>query len=353
MNDYLSEIRKRSQTLLIVEGHHEKNELFWLIFKCFPEVGIDMDNVWIYGTNIYMLYEDIVKEYGADWAEEGLDIDLPFVVSKKHAPNNLRYKDDFTNVILVFDYERHDPNFSKTKIMQMQKVFSDATDMGKLYINYPMIESYQHLKEIPDCDYAERKIPVSLQPGSRYKELVGQETVIGKLIDFPHRVDDLLNEHFKITNGDIRKRCCEGILNLSDTEHIEEELQDILRSVIRGAGQKTLIYQMKDWINKAEYAKVGQTYWQYARSLLLEIIYHNICKANRIQNGIYNIEIEQYKGCYENLELEEILKKQNLFSNSSDGYVWVLNTCVFVIPDYNFSLVQKGRNLKFIYGRYK
>lgn len=340
MNNYLAEVRKRSQTLLIVEGNHEKNELFWLIFKCFPEIGIDMDNVWIYGTNIYMLYEDIVKEYGVDWAEEEMDIDLPFVVSKKYAPNNLRYKDDFTNVILVFDYERHDPNFSETKIMQMQKIFSDATDMGKLYINYPMIESYQHLKAIPDCDFAERKISVSLQPGSRYKELVGQETVIRKLVDFPHRVDDLLNEHFQITSEDIRNRCCEDILNFSEAAHIEEKLQEIFKNATAGADQRTLIYQMKDWINRAEYANKGQTYWQYVRNLLVEIVYHNICKANRIQNDVYDIGVEKYKECYENLDLGEILKIQNVSSNNSEGFVWVLNTCVFAIPDHNFSLLQ-------------
>ena len=35
--------RKRSQNLLIVEGNHEKNELFALLFKCFPEMNIDID----------------------------------------------------------------------------------------------------------------------------------------------------------------------------------------------------------------------------------------------------------------------------------------------------------------------
>ena len=34
--------RKRSQNLLIVEGNHEKNELFALLFKCFPEMNIDI-----------------------------------------------------------------------------------------------------------------------------------------------------------------------------------------------------------------------------------------------------------------------------------------------------------------------
>ena len=47
MSKYKVQERKRNQTLLIVEGNHEKNELFWLIFKCFPEVDIDLNNVWI------------------------------------------------------------------------------------------------------------------------------------------------------------------------------------------------------------------------------------------------------------------------------------------------------------------
>ena len=70
MNSYQGQARKRSQNLLILEGHHEKNKLFWLIFKCCPEINIDMDEIWIYGTNIYQLYSDIVKEYGTAWAEE-------------------------------------------------------------------------------------------------------------------------------------------------------------------------------------------------------------------------------------------------------------------------------------------
>lgn len=64
MNDYIGEKRKRSQNLLIVEGNHEKNKLFWLLFACFPEIDIHMDDIWIYGTNIYLLYDDIEKEYG-------------------------------------------------------------------------------------------------------------------------------------------------------------------------------------------------------------------------------------------------------------------------------------------------
>lgn len=130
MNDQdCSYMRKRGQTLLIVEGNHEKNKLFQLIFRSFPELSICMDDVWIYGTNIYVLYDEIVKAYGESWRED--DIDLPLLIStQKDGPK--RYKDDFTNIFLVFDYERHDPNFSEQKIHGLQAYFADAYDNSTL-----------------------------------------------------------------------------------------------------------------------------------------------------------------------------------------------------------------------------
>ena len=83
MSDYTKEVRRRGRNLLMVEGNRERNKLFALIFRCFPEIGINMEDIWIYGTNIYMLYEDIVREYGETWTED--DIDLPFVISRKQS----------------------------------------------------------------------------------------------------------------------------------------------------------------------------------------------------------------------------------------------------------------------------
>ena len=31
--------------------------------------------------------------------------------------------------------------------------FNEVTDMGKLYINYPMIESLKYTKQLPDADF--------------------------------------------------------------------------------------------------------------------------------------------------------------------------------------------------------
>ena len=56
MNNYAVETRRRSRSLLVVEGEHEKDELFWLIFKCFPEMNIDINDVWIYALFLIILY---------------------------------------------------------------------------------------------------------------------------------------------------------------------------------------------------------------------------------------------------------------------------------------------------------
>lgn len=340
MNEYAHEARRRHRTLLIVEGNHEKNKLFWLLFQCFPEIDIDMEDIWIYGTNIYMLYTDILKEYGIEHIGREDDIDLPFVASKKQHPDSLCYKEDFTNILLVFDYERHDTNFSENKILEMQEYFCDAADMGKLYLNYPMIESYQHLRTLPDDSYAERKVPVSLQPGKKYKALVRTETAIRKEVGFPHKIESLLEKQLGISDKQMRQRCCDEILSISSEQDIDSRLQELLQKAVELSGQETIKNRLKDWILKLGYLHTGQTYWKYMREIFKTVICHNICKANKIQNGRYQVEEDSYKACFEHLDLTEILKVQNRFSREIDsGYIWVLNTCVFLVADYNFALV--------------
>lgn len=339
MNNYAVETRRRSRSLLVVEGKHEKDELFWLIFKCFPEMNIDINDVWIYGTNIYKLYEDIVKEYGNDWAKDEMDVDLPFVISKKEHPETIYYRNDFTNIILVFDYERHDPAFSEEKILEMQHCFEDSTDMGKLYLNYPMIESYLHLKSIPDEEYINRKVPVSLQPGDKYKGVVKSESVIEKAVELPHRIDDLLaGDKYRVSDVEKRNGCCDAILKVSANE-LEKELEEILCIVGDEKKEKTLKYQLKDWITKIGYTCENQTYWEYMRKVLQEIVCHNIRKAAKVQK--IDVNENDIKKQFDRIELFEILNIQNEVSrNLEKGFIWVLSTCVLLIADYNFNLIR-------------
>ena len=223
----------------------------------------------------------------------------------------------------------------------MQHCFADLTDMGKLYLNYPMIESYLHLKSIPDEEYINRKIPVSLQPGDKYKSLVRSESVIEKAVDLTHRIDDLLaGDRYRVSDVEKRNGCCDAILKIS-TNELEKKLEEILCIVGDEKKEKTLKYQLKDWITKIGYACENRTYWEYMRKVLQEVVCHNIRKAARIQKEDTN-ENELRKQ-FEQMDLSEILNVQNEVSrNFEKGFIWVLSTCVLLIPDYNFKLVESG-----------
>lgn len=220
----------------------------------------------------------------------------------------------------------------------MQRCFEDSTDMGKLYLNYPMIESYLHLKSIPDEEYINRKIPVSLQPGDKYKGMVKSESVIEKLVGLPHRIDDLLaGERYQVNDDEKRRECCDAILKLTENE-LEKNLEEILHIVRDEKKEKTLKYQLKDWILKLGYTHGNRTYWEYMRKIFLEVVYHNICKADRIQNE--DTGENDLRRQFERIDLSEILDIQNKVSRDAEkGFIWVLSTCVLLIPDYNFKLI--------------
>lgn len=62
----------------------------------------------------------------------------------------------FSQIFLFFDYDFQN-RLGTQKVNgildEMLDFFSDETENGKLYINYPMIESLKYTKEIPDANY--------------------------------------------------------------------------------------------------------------------------------------------------------------------------------------------------------
>lgn len=331
--------RKRRRNLLIVEGKHEKNELLGLLLKSYPEIDIELEDIIIYKTNIYQLYDSIVNKYDEDWFDT--DVDLPFIVSEKLNMNETLHKVDFMNILLIFDYERHDPFFSEEKINHLQQYFQDSTDVGKLYINYPMVESYQHLYSIPDSGYAERSISVSLQPGYKYKKLV-KDTVIAHLIDLPGKMKEILSNRFRIED---QEKCSEYVQKLllihSEEKDVSIQVREILCEALDEQALLTAQYQMKDLIVKSGYACFGKTYFEYMRYVFKEIIAHNIRKGNLIQNEEYDFPDNELKEGYDNISFSHILERQNIRSRDSEtGMIWVINTSVLFVPDYNFNLIK-------------
>lgn len=161
--------------LLITEGDKEKL-LFSRLYRLYGEVDVD---IVVFKTNIYFLYT-LFEKYKQDYA----DLDLRTVLlenlkSLKHKERQILEDDRYSDILLVFDFDPHDPVYTQDRIIKMLNHFNDPTDPGKLYINYPMIESFYHLNKeavlakIEDPGFRSRKF--NLKNITNYKNIVNAE----------------------------------------------------------------------------------------------------------------------------------------------------------------------------------
>lgn len=331
--------RKRQQHLFIVEGKHEKKELLGLMLQCFPEMNIQDENIVIYESNIFNLNARLEKEYGEDW--EDTDVDLPYVVSKMQSLGTTWYKDNFIDIFLIFDYERQDTYFSDEIILKMQKYFSNETDMGKLYINYPMVESYWDTFDAPQQQFSEKKVMLPLKNGNQYK-LRTAESLIAQAVELPQRIDNILEKECKVEDSKVRKRCVEEILVLRESHTLMECVQNILTEKAAEHSFETKTRLICDKIKRIGYTEQNTTYLAYMRNEFCKIICRSIRKASLIQNGDYNISDAQLKQSLVDMDAVKILKEQNRCSkDEQNGFVWVLNTSVLLVPDYSYDLITK------------
>ena len=62
-----------------------------------------------------------------------------------------------SEIFLFFDYDFQESRLTLEEnnrhIGEMLEYFNDETENGKLYINYPMVESVFYTKQLPDKDY--------------------------------------------------------------------------------------------------------------------------------------------------------------------------------------------------------
>lgn len=66
-------------------------------------------------------------------------------------------EDEVSEIYLFFDYDFQEKTRTleenNRRLSEMLNFFTDETANGKLYINYPMVESLRYTKELPDYDY--------------------------------------------------------------------------------------------------------------------------------------------------------------------------------------------------------
>ncbi len=137
----------KAKILMLVEGAKTDVVLMNHVLKLY---GIsDSHQIVSYNTNIYSLYDSLF----ASGDPNVLDLLQVLKENEKDEDKRTIFDARFSDVLLVFDLDSQDERYSREKIQQMLEYFNESSDNGKLYINYPMVESFYHMRAIPDPDY--------------------------------------------------------------------------------------------------------------------------------------------------------------------------------------------------------
>lgn len=169
--------------LFICEGEKtEKQFCNFIIDKYFIQHKKQKEFV-AFKTNIYGLYDEISKDTGLDIIE----LIRERAKKKKDMYNYKKILDGgFSEIYLIFDFDFQAPQFDSCKLNKMIDFFNNETEQGKLYINYPMIESFKHFKSIPDNDY--NKYKIKKEDCLKYKEYIGKISIIPHFNDITEEI---------------------------------------------------------------------------------------------------------------------------------------------------------------------
>jgi len=140
--------------LFVFEGKKREPDLFRTIQRLyFSEKREQL--VCSYNNNIYQLYKDL-QEYGGDGDVVSLLMEK-FDGEKDNPLRSINASSDISEVYLFFDYDFHNKNLPldeiNRQVCEMLSMFDNETENGKLYIDYPMVESIRYTKMLPDPDY--------------------------------------------------------------------------------------------------------------------------------------------------------------------------------------------------------
>jgi len=177
---------KEVKILVIVEGTRTEPKFFEQLASVY---GVNA-RIYSVGTNIYLLYRKMQEyEFQCDVKDALAELN----VSK--ADKDI-LKETFTYTYLIFDCDAHHTDIPdkekpletviKENFMRLQEMasyFTNETDpsIGKLYINYPMMESYKDCNLFFDEDYKDRTVDIC--DFVRYKSVIAQKKIANVRMD--------------------------------------------------------------------------------------------------------------------------------------------------------------------------
>ncbi|MCR5188563.1 MAG: hypothetical protein K6C97_06470, partial [Treponema sp.] len=177
--------------LFIFEGKNDEPRLYKTLKDIFHFELNEEEILHYYCSNIFSLY-DTIKEYGVfDGSVNLINVLKEEAANHKEVKSDLdriKYSYEVSEIFMFFDYDirKQDEKNKLTieqqnaKILELFNYFEneslDSERNGiKLFINYPMIESYRFFKkELPDEDF--KNYTFNLMSEKSFKKIVDEES---------------------------------------------------------------------------------------------------------------------------------------------------------------------------------
>lgn len=157
--------------LFIVEGEVAEPALIAKIFDTFLPTDATFE-FYSYKTNLHTLAEHL-ESYYPDFDDY---VDVLGVLRELEQDDERKaiLSGKYTDIFYIFDFEPQNHTLHFDTIAKLFDHLNDSADQGKLFINYPMLESYKHLRQMPDHAFKNRT--VSLEDCLSYKQLIDSES---------------------------------------------------------------------------------------------------------------------------------------------------------------------------------
>lgn len=182
--------------LFVFEGEKSEPKIFETIKTLFFEKRNE-SIVCCYNSNIYSLYNTIKRDYSEFKTENSWEsVDVVSILREKKAQSKDNPFADidrtfvFEEIYLIFDYdfqESFNQIYNNTdwkdnlvqlnnQLKEMLAFFNDETSVGKLFVNYPMVESLFYTKQLPDNNYFSYKVSIDICRHHLFKQHCEQFT---------------------------------------------------------------------------------------------------------------------------------------------------------------------------------
>lgn len=203
---------KQKKVAIIYEGEKTEENLFKNIIQHFFADRADVLILTLpAAANLYMLWTKL--------REDHFETDVVGVLKEMNSDISERLTgmqaEDFSEIYLFFDYDGHQNNIpkkfaGKDVLKEMLETFHNETELGKLYISYPMVEAI-------------REISVEIQD---YKTFY---LPLGECAFYRRRLEEY---RIMVIFGILRKKC--GILHVMPAENGHPLLSHIKKRKVIG-----------------------------------------------------------------------------------------------------------------------